>query len=51
MISIHEAGILSLLLTLSFERQHRRQVLIAYVLFEVPFVELILELFLSVDAL
>ena len=49
MASVHEAGILSELLTLPFKRQHRRQVSVSYILFEAPFVELVLELFLPID--
>ena len=51
MTSIHKASILSKLLTLSFKGQNRRQVLIPYILLEAPFVESILELFLSMNEL
>ena len=51
MTSIKKASVLSELLALSFKGQHRRQVLVAYILFEAPFVELILELFVSIDVL
>lgn len=49
MTSIHKASVFPELLTLSFERQHRRQVLIAYILFQAPLIELIVQLFVSVD--
>lgn len=51
MTSIHKASVLSELLTLPFDGQHCSQVSIAYILFEAPLVELILELFLSIDEL
>lgn len=47
MASIHKGGVLSDFLTLSFKGQHRRQVSIAYILFEAPLVELVFQLFLS----
>lgn len=49
MTAVHEPSILSELLALSFDRQHRRQLVIAYILLEAPFLELIFQLFLSVD--
>ena len=51
MTSVFGAGILSLLLALSFEGQHRRQVSIAYVLLEAPFLESVLQLSLPIDEL
>ena len=51
MAPVFEGSILSELLTLSFKRQYRRQVPLCYELLEAPFLELILELFLSVDEL
>ena len=51
MASAHEASIFTELLTLSFKRQYCGHVLVFYVLFEPPFVKLILELFLSMGEL
>ena len=51
MAPVFEGSILYEFFTLFLEGQHRRQVLVAQILLEAPFVELILELFLSVDEL
>lgn len=51
MTSIYKASVLSELLTLPSDGQHCSQVSFAYILFEAPLVELILELFLSIDEL